>query len=243
VPQVVLDTLRELQEADRELRRLTQEKAAHDRTVRVRAGQLEAQQAAIETLRAKRLEARKKADQKELEVREKQAEIQRLRTQQTQIKDNRQFAVLQNEIKFAELSITKLEDDILADYEDIEAVEAEIAQDKAKLQKQQGELDALRNEVEAKKDEVDREIEACRSRCDDIARALPREVVDKFNRIADHLDGEVLAAVVRDLDDGTFACGGCHMSVTQNTYVLLRGRTEKLVTCPNCTRILYVPDD
>ena len=30
------------------------------------------------------------------------------------------------------------------------------------------------------------------------------------------------------------------MSVTQNTYVQLRGRIEKLVSCPNCTRILYV---
>ena len=75
-----------------------------------------------------------------------------------------------------------------------------------------------------------------------IAQTLPGKVVDQFNRIADRLSGEALAAVIRDEDeeDGGYVCGGCHMSVTQNTYVLLASRTETLCACPNCTRILFL---
>ncbi len=242
MPQLVLDTLRELQQADQELRRLEAEKAAHDRTVRVRAAQIEKMEAELEALRKRRQAARARADQKELEVRGKQDQIERLKGQQLQVRDNRQYAALQNEIKFAELAISKLEDEILNDYEDLEAITAELAEAEEALQRSRRDLEALRQEIGQHKDEVDARIEVCRKRRRDIQRELPREVVDRFNRIADRLDGEALARVVRDEEEGTFSCGGCNMGITQNSYVLLMGRSEDLVTCPNCSRILYVDE-
>ena len=239
---MVLDRLRELQEADQELRRLQGRKTAQDRSVRIRAEQIESYQQHIEAIRKKRHDARVKADLKELEVRQKRADIERLKGQQLQIKDNRQYQILQNEIKFAELAIGKLEDDILNDYEDIETIDRELAQAQEELKQHQQELETLRRECEAKKDAVDAEIQTCHARRNEIAAPLPPDVVRHFDRIADRLDGEALAAVVLDEIEGTYVCTGCNMSVTQNTYVLLRGRSEKLVSCPNCTRILYVED-
>jgi len=242
VAEQVLDRLRLLQEADQDLRRLEARKAAHDRAARVKMDQIRAQEAHIESVRKRRHDARVKANLKELDVRQKRDDIVRLKGQQLQIKDNRQYQVLQNEIKFAELSISKLEDEILNDYEDIEAIEREMQEAEKDLARHKEELEALRREIEAKKESVETEIQAGRGKRDAIASGLPREVVHQFDRIADRLDGEALAAVLRDEAEGTFICGGCHMSVTQNTYVLLRARSEKLVTCPNCTRILYVED-
>ena len=240
--ELVLDRLRDLQEADQELRRLQSRKTAQDRSVRIRAEQIESHQQHIEALRKKRHDVRVKADLKELEVRQKRADIERLKGQQLQIKDNRQYQILQNEIKFAELAIGKLEDDILNDYEDIETIDRELAQAQEELKQHQQELEALRLQCEAKKDTVDAEIQTCRARRNEIAATLPSDAVRQFDRIADRLDGEALAAVVLDEIEGTYVCTGCNMSVTQNTYVQLRGRIEKLVTCPNCTRILYVED-
>jgi len=240
VPELVLDRLRELQEADQELRRLQGRKAAQDRSVRIRAEQIESHQQHIEAIRKKRHDVRVRTDLKELEVRQKRADIERLKGQQLQIKDNRQYQILQNEIKFVELAIGKFEDDILNDYEDIETIDRELAQAQEELKQHQQELEALRRKCEAKKDSVDVEIQTCRARRNEIADTLPPDVVRRFDRIADRLDGEALAAVVLDEIEGTYVCTGCNMSVTQNTYVQLRGRIEKLVTCPNCTRILYV---
>ena len=240
--ELVLDRLRQLQEADLELRRLQARKTAHDRAARVKADQIRAQEEHIETVRKRRHDARVRANLKELDVRQKRDEITRLKGQQLQIKDNRQFQILQNEIKFAELSITKLEDEILNDYEDIEAIEAEIKEAEKELVRHRQQLETVRRDIEAKKESVDAEIQAGRAKRDEIAATLPRDVVQQFDRIADGLDGEALAPVQLDEVEGTFVCGGCHISVTQNTYVLLRGRSEKLVACPNCTRILYVED-
>ena len=58
----VLDKLRELQDADLELRRLEQKKAAHDRALRVRADQIVRHKAEIEALRLKQREIRMSAD-------------------------------------------------------------------------------------------------------------------------------------------------------------------------------------
>ena len=238
----VLDKLRELQAADQELRRLEQKKTAHDRALKVRADQIVKHKADIETLRLKQRQVRMSADKKELEVRQKQADIEKLRGQQMQVKDNRQFAALQNEIKFAELAISKYEDEALADLDDIEAIETQIRKADEDLKRLHVELENVRKDVEARKGSVDAEIAASRGRREAIAQGLPPRVVDQFNRIADRLDGEALARVIRDEDeeDGGYVCGGCHMSVTQNTYVLLASHSENLCSCPNCTRILYL---
>jgi len=242
VAEMVLDRLRELQETDLELRELEQKKASHDRAARVQAAQIAKHQEQIEALHGKRRATRIATDEKELDIKQKHAEIEKLRAQQMQVKDNRQFQALQNEIKFAELAISKIEDDILSDLGDLEAVDAQIAEAEAALAREQEILEDLRKQIETRKSDVDTEIEACRSRRHQIASALPPKVVDQFTRIADRLDGEALAPVIREEDGGSFICGGCHMSVTQNTYVILAGHGDNLVTCPNCTRILYLAD-
>jgi hypothetical protein len=243
VAESVLGKLCELQDAELQLRRLENSRSAQDRAAKVRLEQIAKQKEAIENLRSRQRQARMEADKKELEVRQKRTEIEKLRQQQTQVRDNRQFAALQNEIKFAELAISKYEDEILTDFADVEAVDGEIKKAQAELTRQEGELAAVRKEIEARKDGLTREIEEDRRKRDAIAKSLPPKVADLFNRIAERLDGEALAQVIRDeddADDGGYVCGGCHMSVTQNTYVLLAGRNESLCTCPNCTRILHL---
>jgi uncharacterized protein len=242
VAESVLDKLRELQQADLELRRLEQKKVAHDRAAKVRSEQVDREKEQIEAHRQKQRQVRMAADRKELDVRQKRAEIEKLRGQQMQVKDNRQFAALQNEIKFAELAISKFEDEILADMADIEGIETEIKRVEEEVRRQEKELDGVRKEIEAKKSAVDAEIALKRQRRDAVATKLPAKVVGQFTRIADRLSGEALAAVIRDEDDedAGYVCGGCHMSVTQNTYVMLASRNENLCTCPNCTRILYL---
>jgi len=239
----VLDKLRLLQDADLEVRRMEQSKTAHDRALHVRGEQIAKHKQDIEALKGKHRQARMAADKKELEVRQKRSEIEKLRHQQTQVRDNRQFAALQNEIRFAELSISKYEDEILTDMGDIEAIDADVKKAHEELAKLEKELDGARKDIDAKKDDIHAVIVEKRRRRDDIAAGLPPKVVDLFNRIADRLDGEALAPVIRDEDDpeeGIYVCGGCHMGVTQNTYVLLAGRNENLCACPNCTRILYL---
>ena len=75
----VLEKLCELQEAELQLRRLENSKSSHDRAAKVRLEQIAKQKEHIEALRGKQRQARMAADKKELEVRQKRAEIEKLR--------------------------------------------------------------------------------------------------------------------------------------------------------------------
>jgi len=243
VAQTVLDTLRELQEAEQRLRALEHRKASHDRAAKVQAEQIRKHRQAIQDCRKREQDARRAADAKELEVRSKREEIERLRQQQMQVKDNRQYQALANEIKFAELAISKIEDDLLNDYAEIEAIQKETRQAEQTLAEEEHRLEALRRQIETKKADLDRDIDACRAQHEQIAARLPANVLEQFRRVADRFEGEALAPVLREEAGGDFVCGGCHMTVTQNTYVRLAGgnsSTDDLVTCPNCQRILYL---
>ncbi len=242
--QTLLDTLRDLQDADQRLRALEQQKASHDRSIKVQAQQINKHKEALQACRERKKVARRAADAKELEVRSKREEIQRLRQQQMQVKDNRQYQALQNEIKFAELAISKIEDDMLNDYAEIEEIQGEAAEAEKELAAERQRLDAFKEKVENKKAEVDEAIEACRRHRQEVVDRLPPRTVEQFERIADRFEGEALAPVLREEGGGDFVCGGCHMTVTQNTYVRLAGggEGEDLLTCPNCQRILYLPE-
>ena len=243
--QTILDMLRQLQEADQRLRALEQQKASHDRAAKVQAEQIRKHQESLQAHRKREQEARRAADEKELEVRSKREEIQRLRQQQMQVKNNRQYQALANEIKFAELAISKIEDDILGDYAEIEDIQNQGREAEKELADEQQRLGALRQEIENKKAEVDEEIDACRRHREEVASRLPPHLVQQFRRLADRFDGEALAPVLREEGGGDFVCGGCHMTLTQNTYVLLAGGSstaDDLVTCPNCQRILYLDE-
>ena len=85
----VLEKLRLLQDADLEVRRMEQSKAAHDRALRVRSEQIAKHKQTIEALKVRQRQARMAVDKKELEVRQKRGEIEKLRQQQTLVRDNR----------------------------------------------------------------------------------------------------------------------------------------------------------
>ena len=64
---------------------------------------------------------------------------------------------------------------------------------------------------------------------------VPPDVLNQYERLLEARDGVALAM----LDGRT--CQGCYIAVPTNIYVrLTRGR--EVVACPNCQRILYLPE-
>jgi hypothetical protein len=64
-----------------------------------------------------------------------------------------------------------------------------------------------------------------------------------YERLADRFEGEALAPVGKpDRRREEYNCGSCHMGLVVDVYNRLHTRDD-LVTCPNCHRLLYIPDD
>ena len=108
--------------------------------------------------------------------------------------------------------------------------------EKTKLQQMRG---AIGDTVKRLQGEID----ALRPARDAAAKAVPAQTREAFERLADRYEGEAMAALERpDRRREEYACTACNMDLVTDIYNKLHTRDE-LVFCPNCRRMLYIPDE
>ncbi len=66
------------------------------------------------------------------------------------------------------------------------------------------------------------------------------DALEVFKRVADTYDGEAVVDVEeQEGRSSVYSCGGCFMSITNESVNLLMTRDE-IIRCANCTRILVL---
>ncbi len=178
---------------------------------------------------------RKKVAHKELEVElgKKESDLRRLQGQLFQVKSNKEYTALQDEIAVLKEEISRLEDQILTMLDEIEGEEAQfrgIKQEKDEEKKAlEGELSALRQE-EAK---LKAELEGLLQRRNDLAKDVDKALLERYERILEHRGGIALARVGKD-----GVCGACYRALPPqvvNELMLEKG----IIQCETCGCILY----
>jgi hypothetical protein len=167
----------------------------------------------------------------ENEAQAKRDSIAKFQTQKFQTRKNEEFQALNNEIKRYEGEIQGIEDRELELMEAAEqakglnaTTEKETAAAKAQIERQLADIAA---KVDAIATSL-KEIEAERAK---LAEGVDEDLLDTFNRLFQN-KGEAVVA----LEHGV--CMGCHMTVTTQTVVRVKGNRE-IVHCEQCGRILF----
>ena len=168
----------------------------------------------------------------ELEVESAREKIRKFREQQMQLKSNKEFRTMEEEILGVEKTIRAMEDRMLETMETVEAAQGQVKQREAELKLE---------EVSVKK-----EIEAIERRAADIGSELARvkearakhaaeadpERLQHYERIFKNKRDKVLVPI----DNGI--CGGCHMKLPPYQYHDAKKQTDA-VACEYCGRLLY----
>jgi len=237
----LIDKLLELQKQHAHLHDLREK--AHGASVAITAKQRQVNQkkAVLDEVQQTRKRIQMEADAKELEIKTVRAKIDKFRAQLNEVKTNKEYKAIQTEIQFAASEQRRLEDEELATMEKLERFNAEAKKAEEALKLIQKELDAVKAEVAATSGAIQEQIRKAERDRKLIAEQIPSDALAVFERIAaKHSDGAMAPILSDDGRAGTFSCGGCFMQMTQNDYVKLLGDRNTLVTCPSCTRILYV---
>jgi predicted nucleic acid-binding Zn-ribbon protein len=179
----------------------------------------------------------------ELDIRSRDEQIERLRTQQQVAKNNKEYQAFLIEIYTAKVDRTKAEEQALRVMEQVETLSAETKTQAASLETEQTKLAAMKAEVGDKVATIQAEIEQIKPERAAAEAAVPPKALEAFNRQAGNHDGEALAAVGRpDKRREEYICTGCHMDIVVDVYNRLHTRDE-VIQCSSCKRILYIPDD
>ncbi|MGA3288506.1 MAG: C4-type zinc ribbon domain-containing protein [Bacteroidota bacterium] len=182
----------------------------------------------LDDILKKSIVSRDKADMDILSLKEK---IEKYKTQQFQVKTNKQYDTLAREVDHAQEKITKLQREM----DELEG-KAEFAKEDA--EKLRPEIETLQEEFADRKKELaavnkeheDEELKLQHQR-EKIVSRISKADYQMYDRIRKAKEGRAIVQVQRN------SCGGCFNRVTPQRVLELR-KNSTLITCERCGRIL-----
>lgn len=184
-----------------------------------------------------------KSGQLDLEVRSRDARIEKLRTQQQNATNHKEYQAFLTEINTEKLDKGKIEEQLLKVMEDVEKTQAQVKDLTASLESEQKRYADTQAQLGGKLSELQAEVDQLKPAREAAAKALPAKAVDAFDRLAERFEGEAMGALGKpDRRREEYICGACNMSVVPDIYNRLHSRDE-MVFCPNCRRLLFIPDE
>jgi uncharacterized protein len=179
----------------------------------------------------------------ELDLKTRDAHIEKLRSQQQNAKNNKEYQAFLIEINTEKVDKAKIEEQMLKIMEQVETLQAEVKNLSAAHEAESAKLATLRAEVGDKVAALQAEIAQLKPTRDAAAEAVPAKARNAFERMAQHHEGEAMAAIGKpNKREEEYICTGCHMDLVTDVYNKLHSRDE-IVVCPNCKRLLYITDD
>ena len=222
---ILQDRAQKIRQVDAELRSLPLERKSLD-------SQVAAASASLETTkdRGRQVEVEKK--KLELEVGTRNETITRLKTQQYETRKNDEFSAIGREIERYQNEISALEDQELELMVQADVLKAQIAAEEGQTAATKDSIAKQIANLEAKQITLTDRLEELKREKEELAARVDEDLLDRFNRLFASKGDAAVVALEHDV------CTGCHMKITTQTAVRVRGGKE-IVNCEQCGRILY----
>lgn len=234
MPVTTADALRQLHRIHRQRKDLKDRLERGPRQVRGGQANVHRLQEQVAAARQTLTKVKMATDDKELQLKEREAKIEHLRSQLNTCGSNREYQALKDQIAADEQANSVLSDEILEGYDKIEGLEAEVHAEVAELEKAEAELAKTEKRVDAEKWNLESELERVERELAQAETALPSEFRQDYLRMAKVNGEDALAAVESEV------CQGCNQIITPQMYDQLL--CDKLVFCKSCGRLLYLPE-
>jgi len=238
----VLNGLLKLQSVENRLRAEKAKLTRCRRNVIIQENLIRSLQNALEAKKEEMQLTKLQFDRLELELKTRDETIARLRASLNSAKTNKEYAAVLTQLNTTKADNSKIESQSLELMKDVETDEAECKDIQRQIEEQKETLERTRKDSEALSGKFEAEINKIQVEWDEAARTIPRDVLEKFRRVAETYDGQAVAIIEQQEGrTGAYSCGGCFMGITAESVNLLMTKDE-IIRCPNCTRILVLSD-
>jgi len=228
----VIENLLVLQDRDRKIMRVEAELAniGNERaSLENRAKQTQTRLDAAK-LKSKQIETDRK--KLELEVETKKGQIEKYALQQFQTKKNEEYRALAHEIEMCREAITKLDDQQIVLMEQAEVATQQVNEAAKEASGLLKDVESAKSALADKEVRLKKELVELKSDYDRLTSAVDESVREKYVRLRKQRGATTVVGIDRGI------CGGCHMKL-QRQVVLSCQAQQEIVSCPNCSRILY----
>lgn len=231
-----LKTLVELQDIDAQIYALEDEKASKPKEADALQAALEEKKQSLAILEGKSLDLQKQRKDNELELATKEQEIKKLQTQLYQLKTNKEYQAMLQQIEEVKVGSSLIEDKILELFEQADKLKNEIEQEKQRLKEEERLTLEAKRKIEERIKEIDERLAQLAAQRNRVIPGIDKNIFSQYERILQSRDG---LAIVKVRDN---ACAGCNMFVPPQVINLIR-MYERIITCEVCNRILYIEEE
>jgi len=236
----ILEALLQLQKVETQLSAIRRQRNAKLRRVTLLKNKLNETQERLDKNHLTARERQMRIDSLTLDVNSREQAIASQREALNKARTNKTYSEILAAINTSKADNSKLESSILQLMEELQGVQseragidAELVETNQKLREAEQQLDAFDGEHREDRELLEAQREA-------LSGGISPSALSVFTRVAEHHDGEALAAVIkRHPKRQEFSCAGCNMSITVELVNALQSR-EDLQTCNCCGRVLYL---
>ena len=231
-----LGNLINLQQIDSEIYKLEREKQAKPEEIKAIDAAFESKKQALAALEKTYLDLQKQKKDKELELGSKEEAAKKLQGQLFQLKTNKEYQIMLQQIADAKADASMIEEKILIIMEQMDKVKADTDTEKQRLKTEETTFNAQKNTIQTRIKEIDDRLAVLEGQRKQAIPGIDPKIFVQYERILTNRDG---LAIVLAKDN---SCQGCNMFVPPQVINLIK-MYEHIITCETCNRILYIDDE
>ena len=228
------DILRELHRIHRQLTDLRERLERGPKQIRAADGSVARLKAALDEIREGLTRARVQVDERQLQLKGREARIEDLQGKLNAANSNREYQTLKEQIAADKQANSVLEDEIFEGLEKIDELGAKVKIAEENLKRSEAEAAKVKNRVEGERAGLESERNRVGEELRGAESNLPEDFKVEYDRIAQARGEDALAQVDAEV------CGSCYQTLTaQMMNELYLG---KPLWCKNCGAVLYLKE-
>ncbi len=168
----------------------------------------------------------------EKEIKSNQEKMAKYENQLLNIKTNKEYKALNNEISNLKNENSKIDEKIINAIDKESELKAmlKVATDEAK--KAQKKLDSEENDLNKEIIQVDKDIDDLKAQRKEIAiKYLPRQLIKRYGMLITNKGGKAVSFVEKN------SCSGCGVNLRPQLIIEIK-KGQKIISCENCGRLL-----
>jgi predicted nucleic acid-binding Zn-ribbon protein len=228
-----LEGIKKLHKLDRKLIVLRKKHDELPNTLKQLDEAVEGKDKALQEAGGRLTALRTRYDASNLELKTHESEIERLESQLSSVKTNKEYSAILSETATEKADIAKIEDEMLLLIDNIEQQEKTIQECSENKRLAERDRENHKDEIAQEQQEVSRSLREFGSQRDTIAAIIAPEVRHQYERI---LKKRGASTVVPVIDN---SCQGCFMKMTPQVQAQLL-KNESIIYCKFCSRIIYL---
>ena len=232
-----LEKLVELQQTDTNIRRLkTAIESAEERRAAIEQ-EFEQHASSIREIQFRHEEARSERAKLEAEIAKNKDLLERAERNLKHAQNQKEYESAMRETDTLQKEIGTLETQVLEQMTAIEEIEKVLAERRDEINSLESKRDAALAEFETQLAKDKRQLSGLAGKRGGVFDTLPKNLARVYDRLVQRSrDGIAVAEVINS------SCSACYIALRPHVQMEVR-RGDKIITCENCTRILYIQQE